>query len=1003
MKIKCKLLGVPEILIDKKEVLFPYAKINAFLYYLLVEKTASRNEIAALLWPDESEKIAKKNLRNALYHTKKNLHPDIILSPNNTILKLNEEIDIYLDVDELSENSEKRLHLYEGEFLQGFYIKDAEEYDDWIGQTRFNLQKIYYNTLYKKLEANISMGIYENVETTIQKLISMDNLDEKNYQLLMNYYLKIGRVTKAIETYGELLGILQKELKIEPDEVTKKLYNYSLSRLNLVDENLDMESFQFGREEEIARIINVANRFKNKNEISAIFVDGEIGIGKSTLIKRVFYDLKDSFIIISIRCIQLDILRQYSTLEILMKSFQKYNVYSELSKDISEILKKIKEVQKLHTFSEEDLFAIGELESLLEEFFEKIGKNRNLIIHFEDIHWMDLNSLSILNKMLLRNENILYFLSGRSNGNIAVDDLISTLSYYSKLEKVKLNRFSKDSSINYLKRAIPDWKDNSILEEIYEKSEGLPLFMWEYSKLARSGQSIKDMTLEMENSIKSRFTYLNEEYKEMVGILSFFTEGFFDAIVPILFKKKDEEIVRFLDELLKRDILKESVYKNNIVYNFTHERIREYLYSTISKTKRKNYHNEIGNYLEKINIDGFDGIERSQALAYHFREAGEFTKELNYNIEILNHRLNFVHELFPVLGMRGDRESNKMQISQEEAKKMLRKLKEDLDKVKNNENYESIQYLELKLDYMRGRYLIRCGNYEDGLEDIKYVIKRSIVLKEKDYEINGYKQMIFYNIQRNNPTEMIKYIDKSLELAVECNYHSEIGMFLRLKGLYYLMIGEYKVSEGFLRESISSFSVTKSIADIYSINIAAAHNYIGELKFAQKEYDEAIRELKKSIELSENKQAFSSLMVFYTNIGKVYFAKGDLINAHKYFNLALQLNNDLDSFWKVPVLDAYMALTQMYRGNFQVANDYLKTAVEHSRKMDDPRDLGTVNFASYVIYKKTKDTKDFSYFKNILTEDSETYRKLALENLDEFRDVFEINICKNGKDLILEV
>ena len=144
-------------------------------------------------------------------------------------------------------------------------------------------------------------------------------------------------------------------------------------------------------------------------------------------------------------------------------------------------------------------------------------------------------------------------------------------------------------------------------------------------------------------------------------------------------------------------------------------------------------------------------------------------------------------------------------------------------------------------------------------------------------------------------------------------------------------------------------------------------------------------------------------MVFYINIGKVHFAKGDLINAQKYFNLALQLKNDLDSFWKVPVLDAYMALTQMYQKNFEISKDYLKTAIEHSRKMDDPRDLGTVNFASYVIYKETIDTKDFSYFKNILTEDLEAYMKLALENLDKFRDVYEINICKKGKEIILEV
>lgn len=1000
MKITCKLLGVPEIIKNKKKVQFPYSKINAFLYYMAVEKTVSRNEISGLLWPMDSEKIGKKNLRNVLYHTKKILHPDIVLSPNNTILQLNEELDIYIDVDDFQKDTREKLDLYDGEFLKSFYIKDLDEFDQWIYNSRINYHQIYYSSLYEKIKDNLYNGLYDNLEGGINRLISLDNLDEKNYRLLMDYYLKIGRNNKVIEIYGELSELLRKELNVDPDEETKKLYLETIEKFNPKDELLEKEVIYFGREKEISTIINTTNKFLDGDSVNTIFVEGEIGVGKSTLFNRVFFDLKEDFKIFSFRCFQLESPRTYRIIEVLIQEMEKNKDYKEYSGKIEDLANKIQEIQKLQRFDDDDGFLKSEVEDSFIKLLEKLGEITPIIIHLDDIHWMDLSSLKLLTKSVLINKNILYFFSGRSGGNFEIEDFLSTLSYYDKIKRIELHRFSKEESMQYLKKAIPEIKDKSIYEEVYNNSEGVPVFLWEYVKLIKAKKPIDKITIEMENSIKSRLSFLSKEHREILEVLSIFRNEFPINIVSELFDMSEKDIMEFLDSMVKRGLLKEFMFRGEISYKFNHKKVREFLYYANSKAKRKYYHYEIAKILEKMKSTEEASLERNIALAYHFKEAGRYVEELEYNIEILNYYLNFAHELFPVLGLRGDNIDNQMRISQEEAIRMLKELKEDLDKFKDSENYESIQYLDLKLSYMRGRYLIRGGNYEDGLEEIKYVIKRSIILEENDYEINGYKQMIFYNIQRNNPQEMIKYIDKALELAVKCNYHLEIGMFLRLKGLYYLMVGDYEVSEGFLKESIHSFSITESIADIYAINIAAGHNYIGELKFAQKNYEESIEELKKSIKLSDGKQAFSSLIVFYINIGKVYFAKNDMENAKKYFDLAVQLNNDFDSYWKVPVLDAYMALTQLRLGELQTSKLYLKNAIKHSDKMNDPRDLGTVNFALYVIYKGLNEKEKEIYFKDVLIENEETYKKIALENLDRFRDVYEIDICE-GRDEIL--
>lgn len=117
-----KLFGYPQILVNQEPVFFSFVKINALLYYLLINKTATREELSGLLWPEMKDQNAKKNLRNAIYQANKTLGVDLILSPNKTVLLLNEELAIQTDVDLFGKQPETHLALYQDEFLKGFYI-----------------------------------------------------------------------------------------------------------------------------------------------------------------------------------------------------------------------------------------------------------------------------------------------------------------------------------------------------------------------------------------------------------------------------------------------------------------------------------------------------------------------------------------------------------------------------------------------------------------------------------------------------------------------------------------------------------------------------------------------------------------------------------------------------------------------------------------------------------------------------------------------------------------
>lgn len=1005
-KIYCQLFGIPQIIKDGEKIFFPYAKINALIYYILVNNVVSRDEIAGLLWPDENEKVAKKNLRNALYQAKKSLGPDFIISPKKSILVLNEDLDIKCDVTMFSNEPENNIPLYKGDFLQGFFLKDAEEYEHWITKTRSFYQDKFTNILYQKIEYDIENGIYADVEKNINKLTQIDEFDERNFRLLMKYFQKTGRSGKVIETYQDLSKILQVELGVEPDEKTKAIYEDSIKQINLTNsKNKFQNNFFYGRYNEIALIEEMITDFYNDKSSKSLFINGEAGIGKSYLKKKVLENKEKDFFILESFSYQAEenhVLRPFGIIiNKLSKILKEENIpvptfwNSTISKLFPNFDDFSSDVKLLETKDPLDTLNFDLVTQVIVESIKKISEIKKIIIIFEDIQWMDEASVKLLTSVILHiKSEAMFIMTSRHQYNKSVDDLIVALDRYNKIEKINLERFSPEESYEFIKKAVPNLElEKETFEKIYSETEGNSFFLDEYIYLLKSNSDINIMSSKMIDTIKSRFLYLSNTEKELLDIVSFFYDKAPLEIICEITGKSELEILPSMEELERRNILTEVSNKNTISLVFTHTKLREYIYMTQSTSRKKIIHKKIGELLErKLDKRKKDPYLLSK-LVYHYTNANEELKSLKYKIETLNYYLNFSHELFPILNTSELQSNNIVYISRDKIENSLDEIENVFNELRKEDKSEELNILEVEFFYMKGRYLIRDGDYKEGIDDIKYVIQKATELDDRDYVLDGYKQMIFYNIQTNNAEDMIVYIELALDLAVKCNYHKEIGILLRLKGLYNMMIGNYFTAEKLLTESINTFNVTEDVANRYAINIAAAYNYIGELRFALGEYSESIISFEKAIELSINKNALSSLSVFYINLGKSYFALDNMERATYYFNLAYELYGRFDSFWKRPVLDSYMALIEIKQSNYEDALKHISSAIKFSEKMKDPRASGSVYFALYEISKLQAENSELSsVFKDILIEKPDYYKKKALESLDKYRDLYEINI-----------
>ncbi|MDO5040600.1 MAG: AAA family ATPase, partial [Peptoniphilus sp.] len=433
----------------------------------------------------------------------------------------NDQLNIDSDMDIFLKDPKNNLDLYKGDFLQGFFLKDAEDYEYWIIKNRSALQDKFTSEAFTSIERDIDLGNYDNIEQRINNLIQLDEFDEKNFRLLMKFYQNTGRNVKVVETYQDLSKLLNNELGVTPDAETKKIYEKSIDQIDLNNTKKKLsENFYYGRYQEIATVEKILKTYREDGSAKSIFLSGEAGSGKSSLKEKVFKNKKDDFIIIESFCYQAE--KDYSlrSFSILMDKLSKViedldiELTEFLSKTASELLPRMnRNMIEPELLESSDLINCKMISLTLVEILRKIKDIKPLVIIFEDMQWMDKASIKLLTSVMLHlKDEVLFFLTARTQNNHSLEDLITSLQRYNQIEKIKLERFDFENSKKFLEKALPDTKfEDAIIRKIYSESEGNPFFLSEYINLLKLDSDIDIMSSKMIDTIKSRFLYLSED------------------------------------------------------------------------------------------------------------------------------------------------------------------------------------------------------------------------------------------------------------------------------------------------------------------------------------------------------------------------------------------------------------------------------------------------------------------------------------------------------------
>src|SRR5262245_35856215 len=231
---------------DQEMIQLRMAKAQALLAYLTVEASQphSREKLAGLFWPEQTEESARLNLRQIVFRLRQLLLPAYLNLSQKTI-QFNPDSDYRVDVTNFTQlvasckshahtnlmtcqvclaALEQAVGLYRGDFLADFSLADSPAFEEWALLKREWLRREALQALYQLAAWREQQRNYEQAYQYAWRQVELDSLREEAHQQLMRVLALSGRRTEALAQYESCRRLLAEELAAAPAAETVALY-----------------------------------------------------------------------------------------------------------------------------------------------------------------------------------------------------------------------------------------------------------------------------------------------------------------------------------------------------------------------------------------------------------------------------------------------------------------------------------------------------------------------------------------------------------------------------------------------------------------------------------------------------------------------------------------------------------------------------------------------------------------------------------------------------------
>jgi serine/threonine protein kinase/tetratricopeptide (TPR) repeat protein len=276
-------------------------------------------------------------------------------------------------------------------------------------------------------------------------------------------------------------------------------------------------------------------------------------------------------------------------------------------------------------------------------FIQSLSEEIPLLLAIDDAHWADSGTLAMLQHLVRRcqRHHVMILITYREvelDEALPFHETMLALTRDGSPSRLKLSRLNRTQTGHLLGTIFSEEITPEFSDAIYQETEGNPFFIEEVCKALVEGGNVyfeggrwhrPDMDeLEIPQSIRvaiqSRVGRLPEEHQEVLRLAALLGREF-DFTVLLEASGSDEEVlITALEEAEKAQLIHEVIQKKDVTFRFSHALFPTTLSEGIRTLRRRKLHMRIAQAVEKIRPNDFE------SLAFHYGEAGNSEKALNY-------------------------------------------------------------------------------------------------------------------------------------------------------------------------------------------------------------------------------------------------------------------------------------------------------------------------------------------------------------------------------------
>ncbi len=476
-----------------------------------------------------------------------------------------------------------------------------------------------------------------------QQLLQYDPFDETTYGTLMRLHAANGDRAGALRVYQRCVEMLQGEFAAIPASSTQELYQRILTAeiappshggpspsRAFTPEQLPL----IGRKDEWKVMLDAWYRASSGHP-HYLFLIGEAGIGKTRLAQELLgWVTHQGFPTATAHCYAAEGSLTYTPVIAWLRSPVIH--------------------QTLRTF---DALWRGELARLLPEliieqpdlplptpitqgwqrqlFFEALARavlhqNKPLLLFVDDLQWADSDTIEWLHYLSLFDPKARLLLLAtvrreELNADRPLQALLTSLQREKLLTEMMLGPLNAEETATLAMHLGGRALSPTQAAHLHQTTEGNPLFVvetmqTETQRIERGEQEtvlLHALPPRVHTVIQSRLAQLSLPARELANVAATIGRAFSYPVLAQATDQEEETLVDSLDELCQVNIVREH---GGDGYDFTHDKLREVAYNSMSAARRRLLHRRIAQVLVAIHQPRLDAV--SGQVAAHYELAG---------------------------------------------------------------------------------------------------------------------------------------------------------------------------------------------------------------------------------------------------------------------------------------------------------------------------------------------------------------------------------------------